>query len=91
MRDTKDVDGFLAHKMKLASKHASMKVIGVPLTNIIDYDLADFKLKLKPDFKLSSLLDEEQKNEGNPALGELAQNMSENGLLLDLAKTSRGV
>jgi hypothetical protein len=58
MRDTQTVDGVTAHKMKLAGAHSNMKTLGVPLTKIVDYDLNSFKLQLKEDFNLFSLLGE---------------------------------
>lgn len=47
MRDTQSVDGITAHKMKKAGNHSSMKTLGIPLTEIVDYDLNSFKLELK--------------------------------------------
>ena len=59
MRDTQTVDGLTEHKMKIASNHSEMKTLGIPLTKIVDYDLNSFKIELKKDFNLFSLLGEQ--------------------------------
>jgi hypothetical protein len=44
--------------MRIARDHSEMKTLGIPLTKIVDYDLNSFKLELKKDFNLFSLLEE---------------------------------
>lgn len=82
MRDTQTMDGWTEHKMSLAAAHNGMKTVGIPLTSMVDYDLANYKLALRKDFKLSTLVDLGTNNTG---LGDLAQNMANSAYLMDEA------
>lgn len=54
MQDEKTADGRTAHLMSLAN---NVKPVAIPLDKIIDYDLQTFKLKIRDDFEINSLLD----------------------------------
>ena len=53
MHDTKTADGRTAHLMSLGH---NVKPVAVPLEKIVDYDLQTFKLKIRNDFEINSLL-----------------------------------
>jgi hypothetical protein len=53
MHDTKTADGRTAHLMSLSH---NVKPVAVPLDKIVNYDLQTFKLKIRDDFDLNSLL-----------------------------------
>ena len=53
MHDTKTADGKTNHFMSLTPK---VKPVAVAMESIIDYDLQQFKLKMRDDFNLVSLL-----------------------------------
>jgi len=61
MHDTGDVDGITASKLKLledGQKDKSMFTVGIPISNIASYDLANYQLSLKKDFDLLKVIDE---------------------------------
>jgi hypothetical protein len=53
MHDTRTADGRTAHLMSLSR---NVKPVAVPLEKIVDYDLQTFKLKIRDDFEINSLL-----------------------------------
>ena len=65
MRDTKTPDGKAAHQMALVErshststemKTAPIKTMGLAMSQIVDYDLAKYKLSLRNDFKIDDFM-----------------------------------
>ena len=55
MSDTDSVDGRTAHQLKVidrAQKESQMKCIPLPVSKVVDYNLADFHVSLKKKFDL---------------------------------------
>lgn len=62
MVDSGTIDGRTAHQLRvveMAHKQAknTIKSISVPISHIVDYDLAQFKLSLRNDFDLNNILE----------------------------------
>ena len=53
MSDSKHADGRTSHMIRLKK---NVKPVGVALDSIVDYDLNTFKLRIKDDFSLDSIL-----------------------------------
>lgn len=84
MRDTQKADGRTSHRMRLveaAHKKAGSDItcLALPISSIVDADLKNLKLQLKPDFDLKKFLSEAVKDAPKmdfPVLGAFAQNLS---------------
>ena len=53
MNDTKHADGRTSHLLKLTK---DVKPIGIALDSIVDYDLNSFRLKIRENFSLDTIL-----------------------------------
>lgn len=72
MHDTGLPDGRTAHFIGLNSEGQNVRNVVLPLESVVDYDLAAFKLALKPGFSLADTLYPKVNTSATRKMGQFA-------------------